>query len=60
MTRVISVFCVLPELSDTLAVFVLGSRILVLPPRVRDVFCLGSPSVVSVGNEPFSYLRFVL
>jgi hypothetical protein len=57
---VISVFCVFPWLSDTLATFVLGSRILVLPPRVRAVFCLGSPSTVSVENEPFSYLRFVL
>ena len=56
----ISVFCVLPELSDTLAVFVFCSRVLVLPPRVRFVFCLGSPSTVSVGNEPFSYLRLVL
>ena len=60
MTRVISVFCVLPELSDTLAVFVLGSRVLVLPPRVRVIFFLGSPSVVSVGNEPFSNRRFIL
>ncbi len=56
----ISVFCVLPEVSDTLAWFVFCSRVLVLPPRVRFVFCLGSPSVVSVGNEPFSYLRLVL
>ena len=60
MTRVISVFSVLPELLETLAMFVLGSRVLVLPPRLRFVFCRGSPSVVSVGNEPFSYLRFVL
>ena len=56
----ISVFCVLPELSDTLATFVLGSLVFVFAPRVRVIFCPGSPSMVSVGNEPFSYLRFVL
>jgi len=61
MTRVISVFWVLPdEGSETLAWFVFGNRVLVLPPRLRTIFCLGSPSVVSVGNEPFSYRRFVL
>ena len=57
----ISAFWVLPdEGSETLAWFVLGSRVFVLPPRVRIAFCLVSPKVVSIGKEPFSYLRFIL
>jgi len=61
MTRRISVFCVLPEDgSETLAWFVVGSLVLVLLPRLRTCFCFGSPRVVSVAKEPFSYLRFVL
>jgi hypothetical protein len=31
-----------------------------LAPRLRSIFVLGSPSVVSVGNAPFSYRRFIL
>jgi len=55
MTRWISVFCVLPvDGSEMLAWFVLGSLVLVLLPRLRTIFCLGSPRMVSVGNEPFS------
>jgi len=61
MTRRISVFWVLFVVgSEMLAWFVFCRRIFVLLPRLRVVFFLGSPSVVSVGNEPLSYLRFIL
>ena len=43
-----------------LAWFVCGSFVLVLLPCLRTIFCLGSPRVVSIGNEPFSYRRFIL
>ena len=61
MTRLISVFWVFPVVgSDMLAWLVFCSRVFVLAPRRRLVFFLVSPSVVSVGNEPFSYRRLVL
>jgi len=61
MTRRISVFWVLLVFGSVmLAWFVFRRRIFWLFPLRRSVFFLGSPSVVSVGNEPFSYLRFIL
>ncbi len=61
MTLRISVFWVLCVVgSMMLAWLVVSRRVLSLPPRPRFVFFLGSPSVVSVGNDPFSYLRFIL
>jgi len=46
--------------SETLAWFVLSRRVFVLAPRLRSIFFLGSPSVVSVEKEPLSYRRFIL
>jgi len=43
-----------------LAWFVVIRRVFVLFPRLRVVLFFGSLSVVSVGNEPFSYRRFIL
>ena len=61
MMRVICVFSVFPVVgSFMLAWFVVVRRIFVLAPCRRLVFVLVSASVVSVGNEPFSYRRLVL
>lgn len=57
----ISVFSVFPvDGFETFAWLMLKARVFVLPPRVRWVFFSVSPCVVSIGNEPFSYLRLVL
>ena len=37
--------------SETLAWFVLSRRVFVLAPRLRSIFFLGSPSVVSVASQ---------
>ena len=61
MMRVICVFSVFPVVGSLmLAWLVVTSLIFVLAPYLRLVFVLVSPSVVSVGNEPFSYRRLVL
>ncbi len=61
MMRVICVFSVFPVVgSFMLAWFVVTSLIFVLFPRRLLVFVFVSPSVVCVGNEPFSYRRLVL
>jgi hypothetical protein len=61
ITRVISVFSVFPvDGFETLAWLMLKARVFVLPPRVRWVFFAVSLCMVSIGNDPFSYLRFVL
>jgi len=36
-----------------------SKRVFVPPPRVRPVFFLGLPMVVSVGKEPLSNLLFI-
>lgn len=46
--------------SVTLAWFVFSRRVLMLFPLLRVVLFLASPSLVSVGNEPSSYRRFIL
>jgi len=59
--RVIVVFWAFPVVgSDMLAWLVVTSRVFVFAPCRRLVLFLVSPSVVSVGNEPFSYRRLVL
>jgi len=61
MTRRICVFWVLfVDGSETLAWFVVTRRVFVLFPRLRVFLFLGSPGVVAVGNEPFSYRLFIL
>ena len=61
MTRAMVVFSVFPVVGSLmLAWFVVTSLIFVLLPNRRLVFVFVSPSVVSVGNEPFSYRRLVL
>ena len=57
----ISVFSVFPVSGFVMeAFFSLTTRVFVLPPCLRRVFLLGSPSRVSVGNAPLSKRRFIL